>query len=224
MDKKRISMIIISAFVLLLGIFTFIAMSIGYKQLKNNNIQKDPNIQNIENNANNEQVNNTLQGVKEENVINVTEKTSENDVKVNTITVTEADTILPCNGEITTDFSMDALVFSKTMGDWRIHTGIDIKGEMGENIKAIKSGTVQDVYYDEMMGYTVSIKHIDGAISVYSNLENSISVSAGDKVSVGDIIGQIGTSAMLEGEEQPHLHLEVIKDEIHINPLEYISE
>ena len=222
--KNRLIMISVASLVLVLGLISYVALSTSYRQLKNEYKDNDPNVENIVNNDNdNEIVNKPIQGVKADPT-EEKEKTPEKEVKANTSISSDKECVMPCNGEVGTEFSLDALVFSQTMDDWRIHTGVDIKGEQGEDIVSIKNGTVQDVYYDEMMGYTVSVKHMDGAISVYSNLENSIAVSAGDKVSAGDVLGQIGCSAMLEGEEDPHLHLEIIKDEAHIDPIEYINQ
>lgn len=223
--KKRITMILIASLFLVCGLIAYLTISSDHKKLENKSGNNEPNTENIANNQN-ERVNNILQGVKSEPTKEQKEKSEKKSDKETTTKEappSDKKCVMPCNGEILTDFSIDALVFSQTMDDWRIHTGVDLKGDKGEDIVAIKNGTVQDVYYDEMMGYTVTIKHIDGAISVYSNLENNIPVSSGDKVLSGDVIGKIGTSAIFEGEDEPHLHFEVIKDENHINPIEYIK-
>lgn len=223
--KKRLVMILIASLFLVCGLIAYLTVSNDYKRLENKPENNEPNNENVVNNHN-ESVNNILQGVKSEPTDEEKakiERTPEKKTNKKENTPSDKKCIMPCNGDILTDFSIDALVFSQTMDDWRIHPGVDLKGEKGEDVVAIKNGTVQDVYYDEMMGYTVTIKHIDGAISVYSNLENNIAVSSGDKVLSGDVIGQIGTSAIIEGEDEPHLHFEVIKNESHINPIEYIN-
>lgn len=123
------------------------------------------------------------------------------------------------NGGISAPFSDEELVKSKTMGDWRIHSGVDIKGELGCEVRAIADGKVISVLRDSMMGNTVKIEHSDGLISIYANLEDEIPVKTGDTVKNGAVIGKIGNSALSECLEEPHLHLEALKDGNPIDPL-----
>lgn len=122
-------------------------------------------------------------------------------------------------GAITAPFSGDELVRSKTMGDWRIHQGVDIKGELGEDVRAIASGKVMRVETDSVMGNTVTIEHSGGLVSIYANLADDITLKAGDEVKNGDVVGKIGNSAICECLEEPHLHLEVHRDGKAIDPL-----
>lgn len=123
------------------------------------------------------------------------------------------------NGAITEPFSDEELVKSETMGDWRIHAGVDIKGSLGNDVKAIAHGTVKSVETDTMMGNTVKILHADGIMSIYANLADGITLKAGDIVKSGDVVGKIGNSALAECLEEPHLHLEVTKNGKNIDPL-----
>ena len=122
-------------------------------------------------------------------------------------------------GAITAPFSGDELVRSKTMGDWRIHQGVDIKGELGEEVRAIASGKVLRVETDSMMGNTVTVEHSGGLISIYANLADDIMLKVGDEVKNGDVIGKIGNSSLCECLEETHLHLEVHRDGKAIDPL-----
>ncbi len=123
------------------------------------------------------------------------------------------------NGAITAPFSGEELVKSKTMGDWRIHAGVDIKADMGTEVRAITDGTVQSVETDSMLGNTVRIEHQDGITSIYANLADGITLKVGDAVKGGDVIGKVGQSALCECLEEPHLHLEVLKNGENIDPL-----
>lgn len=122
-------------------------------------------------------------------------------------------------GAITAPFSGDELVRSKTMGDWRIHCGIDIKGSLGEDVKAIADGRVARVETDSMMGNTVTVEHSGGLLSIYANLADDITLKAGDSVKGGDVIGRVGASSLCECLEEPHLHLEVHREGKAIDPL-----
>ncbi|MEG2144413.1 MAG: M23 family metallopeptidase, partial [Oscillospiraceae bacterium] len=54
--------------------------------------------------------------------------------------------MMPCDGEIISNFSSGELVKDETMGDWRTHNGIDIKAETKAPVKAAASGKVTRVY------------------------------------------------------------------------------
>ena len=122
-------------------------------------------------------------------------------------------------GAVTAPFSGDELVKSKTLDDWRIHAGVDIKGEQGSDVCVITDGTVKGVTTDSMMGNTVTVEHKDGMVSIYANLADDIKLKAGDSVKSGDVIGKVGNSALAECMEEPHLHLEVKKNGKNIDPL-----
>ena len=130
--------------------------------------------------------------------------------------------VWPINGEVRNPFSVDELVFSNTMEDWRVHTGADISGSLGTLVSAIGAGVVEDVYFDEMMGNTVLINHGGETYSVYKNLAEKLNVSIGDVVAAGDVIGAIGYSAEAEIADTPHLHLEVIRAGAQIDPLDIL--
>ncbi|MBQ6846455.1 MAG: peptidoglycan DD-metalloendopeptidase family protein [Oscillospiraceae bacterium] len=123
------------------------------------------------------------------------------------------------SGAITAPFSGDELVKSRTLDDWRIHSGVDIKGEFGTDVLAISDGTVKSVATDSMMGNTVTVEHKDGLTSIYANLADDIKLKAGDNVKGGDVVGKVGNSALAECMEEAHLHLEVKKDGKNIDPL-----
>lgn len=131
--------------------------------------------------------------------------------------------ILPLQGELGTGFSADELVFSKTMQDWRIHTGVDIRSDVGTPVKAAGDGIVTKVFVDEMMGTTVVIQHANGIETVYSSLQSGELVDAGQEVARGDTIGGVGMTAPYEISEPPHLHFEIKKDGEFVNPFDYIN-
>ncbi len=129
----------------------------------------------------------------------------------------------PLDGEVSLKFSGDELIKSKTMDDWRIHTGVDIAAPSGTKVHAIAAGTVMEVFEDEMMGYTVKIRHKEGCVSTYSNLMKGIVVKKGDKVKLGQVIGGIGDSAIAECMEPAHLHLELTQNNVNIDPMTVIK-
>ena len=127
-------------------------------------------------------------------------------------------------GAVSVPFSDGELIKSKTLDDWRIHEGVDIKGEVGREVRAIADGTVETIEEDPVLGHTVKIVHKNGKQSIYANLAEDIKVKTGDAIKVGDVVGCVGTSAIAECLEEPHLHLEVIENGKHIDPLSLFPE
>ena len=68
-------------------------------------------------------------------------------------------------------------------------------------------------------GTVVKIQHSNGLITVYAHLD-SLSVKVGQKVSAGQTVGLIGNTGRSFG---PHLHFEVIKNGVKVNPLNYVK-
>lgn len=130
--------------------------------------------------------------------------------------------IWPVSGEIENAYSMAALTYNTTMRDWRTHDGLDIAAEMGTQVKAAASGTVSKVYEDDMMGTTVVISHGNGLESLYANLASAPPVSEGQSVSVGQIIGSVGDTALYEAGEVAHLHFAMSQNGESIDPTDYM--
>lgn len=131
--------------------------------------------------------------------------------------------VSPLNGEVVTVFSMDRLVYSETLADWRTHDGIDISAAQGTTVLAASSGTVSSVTDDPLMGTMVVIRHDGGYQTTYSNLQARPNVEAGETVSAGQIIGAVGRTAAAESAQGPHLHFSVTKDGSPVDPNEYLK-
>lgn len=131
--------------------------------------------------------------------------------------------VAPINGTIVLDYSEKALIYSKTLKQWTTHMGIDISANLGDEVKAMAAGTVEDAYKDNMTGYTVIIDHGDGLKSIYANLESADVVSKGNTVKQGDVIGKVGESAIFEIKDETHLHFEIEKNGKNVNPNDYFK-
>ena len=118
----------------------------------------------------------------------------------------------PVDGNIIRIFAINSLVYSETLNQWMTHSGVDIAGSKGSEVRSIAEGTVENVYNDDMLGMTVVISHANGCVSIYSNLDENVDVSIGDTVRSRQVIGRIGATAISECLERSHLHFE-----LHIN-------
>ncbi len=129
---------------------------------------------------------------------------------------------MPADGKVINDFSNGKPVKSETMGDWRVHNGIDIEASPNTQVKAPFSGKVISTENNKLTGNTLVIDHQNGYVSTMYNVEN-ISVSNGESVKEGQILGVAGKSAPLEAALPTHLHFEIKKDGKYVNPNEYIK-
>lgn len=129
----------------------------------------------------------------------------------------------PVDGEIMKGYAKDNLVYSETLQEWTTHLGIDIKAEKTTVVKAAEAGTVKTIKNDPRYGLTITIEHSDGYQTVYSNLLSSEFVVEGEKVEKGQSIGTVGNTAAFEVADAPHLHFEILKDSIPIDPTTYMK-
>ena len=116
------------------------------------------------------------------------------------------------------EYSGSMPVFSETLEDWRLHTGIDYITDEPCDVFASADGIVEDVYEDGFMGTTVLILHNDGTRTVYQSLSPNVRVVKGMEIFSGEIIGKTGESAENELLEGCHLHFEMIKDGANVEP------
>ncbi|MER6981468.1 M23 family metallopeptidase [Streptomyces carpinensis] len=85
------------------------------------------------------------------------------------------------------------------------HTGLDFAAPTGTLIKAIHSGTITEAGWAGSYGYR-TVLTLDDGTELWFCHQSSISVSVGQKVTTGDVIGRVGATGNVTG---PHLHLEV---------------
>lgn len=129
----------------------------------------------------------------------------------------------PVEGEIVREYAQDNLVYSETLKEWTTHTGIDLKADKTTVVKAAETGTIKSIKNDPRYGLTIVIEHDNSFQTVYSNLLTSEFVVEGEKVEKGQSIGTVGNTAVFEIADEPHLHFEIIKDSLPIDPSTYIK-
>lgn len=129
----------------------------------------------------------------------------------------------PVEGKTIAEYSMDALHYNQTTRDWRVHDGVDFAAEAGTKVCAAADGTVYTVYDDETMGMTVVIRHDGGYTTKYASLAQEVSVAPGDKVTAGQSIGCVGTTALLENAVGEHVHFSVSCDGTLVDPMEFLG-
>ena len=130
----------------------------------------------------------------------------------------------PAMGQLGLPYAEDRLVYHKTLEQWRTHKGIDIHGEEGAPVRAALDGEVVEVVNDTLMGITISLKHNNDLITVYSNLSTDAMVKLGQQVTKGQVISGIGKTAANKKEEGPLLHFQVLQDGHTVDPQLYLPK
>lgn len=135
----------------------------------------------------------------------------------------EKKVVFPLGQFITKDYSADKVVYSNTMGDWRVHNGIDFGDNRGQSVLAVTDGEVTDVREDVLWGTVLTIDHGNGIETRYSGLEKDTTPEVGTKVEAGVIIGKLG-EIPIESKDGPHLHFELIINGVHKDPLKWMAQ
>ena len=100
------------------------------------------------------------------------------------------------------------------------HKGVDIGGVYySSQVHAAKAGTVIISQYSSSYGNYVVISHGSGNTTLYAHM-SSRSVSVGQTVAQGDVIGITGSTGISSG---PHLHFEITENGVRVDPLKYLT-
>lgn len=130
---------------------------------------------------------------------------------------------MPMGTDVIKDYSNGEMAFSKTMGDWRVHNGVDFSGSAGNEVVAVADGKITKVYDDSFLGTVVEIDHGNGMTVRYCGMKNGSCLPEGSDVKMRDKIGSLGHIPVEIGEEE-HLHLEILVDGEYVDPLKALNK
>ncbi len=123
-----------------------------------------------------------------------------------------AQPLYPAYGNLTSFFGFrDHPILDKK----DFHNGIDIAGFAGDNIYAAYPGRVTEVGYNDIDGNYIVLSHSGNIKTVYCHCQEVLA-KEGTVLRAGDRIATIGATGLATG---PHLHFEVLADNIYANPL-----
>lgn len=104
-------------------------------------------------------------------------------------------------------------------GHQAFHRGVDFASEEGSEVIAVASGVVTFVGERPGYGTMVEISHGDGFVTRYGHNQSNL-VSVGQTVTRGQTIALMGSSGRSTG---PHVHFEVLRGGVHVDPLSFIG-
>ena len=197
----------------------------GNTTVNTTNTTKSTNPQNTTSTKNQNTTSNQTKTNTTQNKNTTTNSTAQNDVKEETKkqTVKELNFQKPVEGEVVREYAKDNLIYSETLKEWVTHMGIDIKADKTTVVKAAEEGTIKSIKNDPRYGLTIVIEHENGFQTVYSNLLTSEFVVENEKVEKGQSIGTVGNTAPFEIADEAHLHFEIVKDGLQVDPNIYIK-
>lgn len=149
--------------------------------------------------------------------VNVTTKTYEEKVRKVSEILAEIPLGRPHGGVITSFFGTRNNPFSGTGAE--NHGGIDFRGNIGEGVRCTADGVIRFAGVKGGYGNCVIIDHGHDLQTLYGHL-SKIDVVSGQKVSLGQNIGEVGSTGRSTG---PHLHYEVHLENTRVNPSEYLK-
>ena len=124
--------------------------------------------------------------------------------------------IRPIDGVITSEFGMrEHPVYRRIL----FHTGTDFSAPVGTKVMVTADGTVAFSGFDRGYGKKVVIDHGNGYLTIYAHLSKAV-IRQGQHVRQGDTIAFSGNTGLSTG---PHLHYEVRKDNIVVNPTAFFQ-
>ncbi len=104
-------------------------------------------------------------------------------------------------------------------GVTRYHKGVDVAVSEGTEVRAAASGTVTASEYSGIGGHYIVLSHGNGTESYYGHLQTR-TVSVGDRVEQGEIIGLSGKTGRVTG---PHLHFQLSYNNRTVDPERYVD-
>lgn len=166
---------------------------------------------------------------KEEDVDNSKESEEENPDDVSTAGYTSdlwfgEESILnwPASGAILINYSMDQTVYFSTLEQYKYNPALIVGGEIGESIGAAAPGIVTNVEQNAQTGLTVTLDMGNGYSAVYGQLKE-VPVQIGDYVDTGATVGYLSEPTKYYSVEGPNLYFEILKDEVPVNPLDFME-
>ncbi len=117
----------------------------------------------------------------------------------------------------------EQMVFNSTLKRYSTHMAIDFITAEGTKVLAVADGVIKDVQTSILKGTSVTIDHGNGLLSTYNSLLDGESVTVGQTVKQGDVIGLVSSTNRQEADKGAHLHFEVSENGEIINPEKYLD-
>lgn len=156
-----------------------------------------------------------------ENVTDTARETVNNRTSAPEVTLhfSESDELAwPIVGNILMNYSMNQVVYYKTLNQYRYNPSVVIEATVGQPITAAADGKILSIRENVETGGTIVCDLGDGYQLTYGQLED-YAVSVGDYVEKGDILGYVAEPSIFYSEEGCNVYFKMTKDGVPVNPL-----
>ncbi len=126
------------------------------------------------------------------------------------------ETVNPVDAALTSGFGWREHPIS---GGEKFHYGVDLAVGTGTSVRAFAAGTVDYIGESDIYGQYLQLDHGNGVTTFYAHC-SKLCVQQGQRVTVGEKVAESGATGDVTG---PHLHFEMKKDGVRLNPAYYIS-
>lgn len=126
-----------------------------------------------------------------------------------------SETVDPVQAAMTSPFGWREHPIS---GGAKFHYGVDLAVETGTAVGAFAAGTVEYIGESDIYGQYLQLDHGNGVTSFYAHC-SKLCVRQGQRVAAGEKVAESGATGEVTG---PHLHFEMKKDGVRLNPAYYI--
>ncbi len=123
---------------------------------------------------------------------------------------------LPLSGRQSSGFGYRLHPILETV---KFHYGTDVAAQWGETVAAFADGCVTEAGYDDSYGWHLKLDHGGGWVSHYCHCSRLL-VKEGQSVTMGEAIALVGATGLATG---PHLHFELTRDGVYVNPEYYLD-
>lgn len=148
---------------------------------------------------------------------------TENAASVPEVWFDESSTLVwPASGAVIISYSMDETIYFPTLEQYKYNPALVIGGETGEEIKASAPGIVTAIEETAQTGNTITFDMGNGYSAVYGQLAD-ITLSVGDYVNTGDVIGTLSEPTKYYSVEGTNLYFQVLKDGEPVDPLNFVE-
>ena len=130
---------------------------------------------------------------------------------------------LPVVGKVLVNFSMEEPVYFATLEQYRLSPAMVIGVTEGTDVAAMWEAQITNITHSNELGNLVTMSFGDGYECIYGQLED-LQVSVGSYVEKGDIIGKVAAPTKYYSVEGANLYLELLKDEVPVDPMSFMSE
>lgn len=128
----------------------------------------------------------------------------------------------PVTGNILMDFSMDTTTYFQTLDQYKCNPGILISAEVNTPVSCAYDGVVESIYGDDEYGTCIVVNMGNDYRAIYGQVKD-IAVSEGQAVTAGQQLAFVAQPSRYYTLEGSHLFFEITKDDIAMNPHNYLS-